>query len=128
MTEIVWLTRQTLILLQAESVAIYGGLPGIRDIGLFESALARPANQYAYDGMTDIADLAACHGMSLAKNHPFNDGNKRIAFIAMVLFAELNGLRVEADEAEAAVIMIGVADDSIDEAGLATWLRRQKRP
>lgn len=128
MSEIVWLDRQALLLLHAESVADHGGLPGLRDEGLLDSALARPLNLHAYEGITDIATLAACYAVALAKNHPFNDGNKRAAFIAALLFTELNGLRVEADQAQAVIIMLGVADGSLDQPEFATWLRGVSRP
>jgi death-on-curing protein len=71
--------------------------------------------------------LAACYGVALAKNHPFNDGNKRIAFIAAVLFAEQNGFRVVADQAEAAVIMLAVASGDFGQDELASWVRQHAR-
>jgi death-on-curing protein len=127
-TDIVWLERQALELLHAEAIADHGGLPGLRDEGLLESALARPKNLHAYEGVTDIPSLAACHGVAIAKNHPFNDGNKRIAFIAAILFTEKNGFRVVADQADAATIMLAVAAGDVDQDALAAWLRQHARP
>jgi death-on-curing protein len=125
---IVWLERQAIELLHAESLADHGGLPGLRDEGLLESALARPRNLHAYEDVTDVPSLAACYGVALAKNHPFNDGNKRIAFIAAVLFAELNGFRVLADQADAAAVMLAVADGHLGQDELATWIREHAHP
>lgn len=123
MTAIVWLDGVAIKLLHAESLAEHGGLPGLRDEGLFESALARPQNVHAYEGVADVFELAAWYGVALAKNHPFNDGNKRIAFIGALVFAGLNGWRIVADQAEAALVMMAVAEGSTEQAELAAWLR-----
>ncbi len=95
-----WVDRKALELLHDESLAEHGGAPGLRDEGLLESALARPLNLAAY-GRPDIADLAAAHGVGLAKNHPFVDGNKRVAFLAVGMFLALNGRRLVATQADA---------------------------
>lgn len=124
MTTPVWLDRIAAELLHAESLAAHGGLPGLRDEGLFESALAGPQNVHAYEGVTDIFDLAAWYGVALAKNHPFNDGNKRIAFISALVFAGLNGFRIVADQADAAMVMLAAADGSATQPHLAAWLRQ----
>ena len=123
MTAIVWLDGVAIKLLHAESLAEHGGLPGLRDEGLFESALARPQNVHAYEGVADVFELAAWYGVALAKNHPFNDGNKRIAFIGALVFAGLNGWRIVADQAEAALVMMAVAEGSTEQAELAAWFR-----
>ncbi len=123
MKEPVWLDRRTLELLHSESIAEHGGLPGLRDEGLFESALSRARNLWGYEGVEDMARLAAAYGIGLAKNHPFADGNKRIAFIAAALFMELNGHRFAASQAEAAAVMLAVAAGEIDEPAFAAWIR-----
>ena len=128
MTEIVWLDRLTVELLHAESIGEHGGLPGLRDEGLFESALARPQNLHAYEGVEDIFAFAACYGVALAKNHPFNDGNKRIGFIAALTFALVNGWLVLADPAEAAAMMLDVAASETGQTGFAAWLRDHAQP
>ena len=92
--------RQVLLMLHEESLAEHGGAPGVRDEGLFESALARPLNLVQY-GQPDTADLAASYGVGLAKNHAFVDGNKRVAFLAVGLFLALNGWRLQATQADA---------------------------
>ena len=117
-----WIDRRALALLHDESIAEHGGASGLRDEGLFESALARPLNLAAY-GTPDAADLAAAYGVGLAKNHPFVDGNKRVAFLAVGLFLALNGFRLVAGQADAALTMLNVAAGSMDEATFAQWLR-----
>jgi death-on-curing protein len=128
MTEIVWLDREAVELLHSESLAEHGGLPGLRDEGLLESALARPQNLHAYEDVSDIFALAACYGVALAKNHPFNDGNKRIAFVASLAFALVNGWLVVVDQAEAAAMMLEVAAGDAEQAELAMWLRDHAQP
>ena len=122
-----WIDRRALLLLHDESIAEHGGAPGIRDEGLFESAMARPLNLAAY-GAPGVAELAAAYGVGLAKNHAFVDGNKRVAFLAVGLFLALNGQRLVASQAEAAVVMLDVAAGVTDEAGFATWLRKHTQP
>lgn len=117
-----WLDKRALLLLHGESLAEHGGLAGLRDEGLLDSALARPLNLAAY-GMPDIADLAAAYGVGLAKNHPFVDGNKRAAFLAIGLFLALNGSRLTADQVSATRTMLAVAAGDMDEPALAAWLR-----
>jgi death-on-curing protein len=119
-----WLDKSALMMLHDESLADHGGGTGIRDEGLFDSALARPLNLLAY-GAPDYAELAAAYGVGLAKNHPFVDGNKRIAFIAVALFLGLNGYRLVASQADAADTMLAVAAGEMNEATFAEWIRRQ---
>lgn len=118
-----WIDRRALLLLHDESIAEHGGAPGIRDEGLFESAMARPLNLAAY-GEPDLAELAAAYGVGLAKNHAFVDGNKRVALLAVGLFLALNGQRLVTTQAEATVVMLDVAAGVMDEAAFATWLRK----
>ena len=122
-----WIDRRALLLLHDESIAEHGGAPGIRDEGLFESAMARPLNLAAY-GQPDVAELAAAYGVWLAKNHAFVDGNKRVAFLAVGLFLALNGQRLVATQVEATVVMLDVAAGVMDEAGFGTWLRAHIQP
>ncbi len=117
-----WLDKRALLLLHGESLAEHGGLPGLRDAGLLDSALARPLNLAVY-GMPDLAELAASYGVGLAKNHPFVDGNKRAAFLAVGLFLGLNGYRLNATPRDATQVMLHVAAGEIDEAAFAAWLR-----
>ena len=122
-----WLDRRLLVLLHDESLATHGGSSGLRDAGLLDSALARPANLMAY-GQPDLADLAASYAFGLAKNHPFVDGNKRAAFLAVGLFLGINGHRLTASQAEATVAVFGLAAGEIDEPNFAAWLRDHTAP
>jgi death on curing protein len=117
-----WIDRRLLVILHDESLAAHGGASGLRDEGLLESALARPLNLVAY-GQPDVAELAAAYGVGLAKNHPFVDGNKRAAFLAVGLFLRLNGHRLVASQADATITMLSVAAGDIGEAEFAIWLR-----
>ncbi len=128
MSEPVWLNRRALELLHSESIAEHGGAEGLRDEGLFESALARAQNLLAYEGVTEPARLAAAYAFGLAKNHAFVDGNKRIAFIAAALFLRLNGYRLVADQAEATLVMLSVASGAFSESELAEWIRKHVKP
>jgi len=118
-----WIDEDALILLHAESLAEHGGLEGMRDEGLLESALARPQNIHAYEDIADLARPAAAHAVGIAKNRPFADGNKRAAFLALGLFLGLNGKRLVVDKAEATRIMLGVAAGDLSEANLADWIK-----
>ncbi len=117
-----WIDPRALSLLHAESLAEHGGATGVRDKGLLESALARPENLAAY-GEPDFADLAASYGVGLAKNHPFVDGNKRAAFLAVGLFLYLNGLRLRASQADATLMILAVAGSDVTEPEFSAWIR-----
>ncbi|MCD6705077.1 MAG: type II toxin-antitoxin system death-on-curing family toxin [Thiobacillus sp.] len=118
----VWLNRAVLIAAHDEQLAEHGGAAGFREEGLFDSALARSLNPDAY-GDSDACALAASYAVALAKNHPFIDGNKRTAFVAMELFLMLNGHELNATDAECVLAMLAVAASEWDEATLAAWLR-----
>ena len=122
MTEPVWLPLQTIIDLQSEQLARFGGPDGIRDSGLLESALARPVNRWHY-GETDLAPLAASYAFGLARNHPFVDGNKRIAFQAMMTFLRLNDIAFAPEPAHATAIILALAAGEVSEESLARWIR-----
>ena len=122
MTEPIWIDKRALILLHAESVSTHGGFDGLRSEVLLELALARPRNIFAYDGDTDLARLAAAYAIGIARNHPFADGNKRVAFLSIGLFLRLNSVRLIADKAEAVRLMFAVAEGTLDEAALADWI------
>ncbi|WP_157265360.1 type II toxin-antitoxin system death-on-curing family toxin [Azohydromonas aeria] len=124
-----WVSRKALELLHDESLAEHGGAPGLRDEGLLESALARPQQLAAYgQPEPDLAALAAAYGIGLAQNHPFVDGNKRVAFLAVGLFLLLNGYRLAATQAQATLTMFAVAAGEIDEPAFAAWLRAHVQP
>jgi len=123
----VWIERSVLLAVHDEQLVEHGGAVGLRDAGLFDSALARPLNLAAY-AEPDVADLAAAYGVGLAKNHPFVDGNKRTAFVATELFLVLNGYMLLATDADCVLTMLGVAAGDLDEAAFAAWIRHNIKP
>ena len=117
-----WVDKQLLITLHDESLSMHGGMSGIRDEGLLDSALNRAPNLAMYDE-PDYAELTAAYGFGLAKNHAFVDGNKRAAFLSVGLFLMLNGWRLGATQVNATLTMQAVAASQIDEAAFAAWIR-----
>jgi death-on-curing protein len=122
-----WVDRRALLLLHRESLAQFGGASGVRDEGLLDSALARPVNKHAYEGCTDLAALAAAYGFGLARNHPFVDGNKRVAFLSVGVFLAINGYRLSATPVEAIDAIMALAAGSMEEAQFAAWIREHLR-
>ena len=122
MSEPVWLPLETIIDLQSEQLKRFGGPDGIRDQGLLESALSRPVNRWHY-GETDLAVLAASYAFGLARNHAFVDGNKRIAFQAMMTFLRMNDIAFKPKSAEATLIILDLASGAVTEESLARWIR-----
>ena len=109
--------------MHAELIAEHGGRAGIRDADLLSSALARPRNRRAYRASIPLFDLAAAYDVGIIKNHPFIDGNKRLALMIMYVFLEINGYRLNAPEVEAADVMLRLAAGELGEKGLAGWLK-----
>ena len=99
----------------------------MRDEGLLDSALARPVNKHSYEGCKDLADPAAAYGFGLARNHPFVDGNKRAAFLAVGVFLAINGHRLTATPVDAIESILALAAGSVDEAQFADWIKRNLR-
>ena len=122
-----FLSCRALELLHDESLAEHGGLPGLRDEGLLESALARPHQLLAY-GQPDVAALAATYGFGLIRNHVFADGNKRVAFLATGLFLALNGQRLVTTQADATLTVLAMAAGDLSEDEFAHWLRAHIQP
>ena len=127
-TEPTWLDRPIVEALHADQVLEHGGSLGIRDDGLLESALARPQQKWHYEPETDLATLAAAYAFGIAKNHPFIDGNKRAALVAAYTFLAINDLELEAPEPEAVSVILGIADGSLSEDELASWIRSHLTP
>ena len=123
MDEPLWLVRLAIDAMQHELLIQHGGLRGVRDENALESAPARPCDKWAYGPDADLPILAAAYGFGLARNHAFNDGNKRIAFAAMYTFLGLNGMEIEAPEPAVVHVMIDVASGTCSEVQLAVWLR-----
>jgi death on curing protein len=118
----VWIEPSAMFAVHEEQLAEHGGAGGLRDAGLLESALAKPRHLVSY-GEPDAADLAAAYGFGLARNHPFVDGNKRTAFVAVELFLALNGWVLNADDANCVLTMLSLAAGELNEAGFAAWVR-----
>jgi death-on-curing protein len=116
-----WLLREVVLAVHDQLIAQFGGGTGLRDEGLLDSTLARPMHLAAYSQPT-VAEMAASYAFGLVKNHPFIDGNKRIGFVAAVLFMELNGLQFQASEADAVIQTLALATGDLSEADYATWL------
>lgn len=125
--EPIWIDKRALLLLHRESLAQFGGASGLRDEGLLDSALARPVNKHAYEGCTDVAVLAAAYGFAPARNHPFVDGNKRTAFLAVGVFLSINGHALKASAVEAIDAILALASSSMDDTQLAEWIREHSR-
>ncbi len=126
MTDWVWIERSVILAVHDEQLAEHGGAISLRDEGLLDSALARPLNLCAY-GEPDFAGLASSYGVGLAKNHPFIDGNKRTAFVAVELFLVLNGFDLLASDADCVLTMLAVAAGELDEAAFAAWIRTNSK-
>lgn len=121
------INKHWILALHEDQVKQHGGSKGLRDEGLLESALDRPRNIYRYDEDADLADLAAAYGHGLAKNHPFADGNKRVAFLAIYTFVRMNGGRLAASEEDVVHVMKGLASGALGEEALAAWIRDHYR-
>lgn len=117
-----WVLRETVLALQERLLSEFGGLSGLRDEGLFDSALARPQQQHSF-GRRTVLELAGACAYGLVRNNPFLDGNKRIGFTTAILFLELNGHQFAATEAEAAIKTLALAARDMDESDCALWLK-----
>jgi death on curing protein len=123
MTHWIWLDGQVLLAVHDEQLAEHGGQAGVRDMALFDSALAR-AQQVAAYGEPDVAALAAAYGYGISRNHPFLDGNKRTAFVAVELFLMLNGYRLAATDVDCVLTMLDVASGQITEPEFVAWIQK----
>ncbi len=121
--EPVWVDRVIVDAIRLDLIRTHGGLLGVRDENALESALARPRHRWVYGRNASIATLAATHGFGLARNHPYRDGNKRVAFLTMLVFLGLNDYDLEAPETEVVAVMLKLAAGDLSEAALAKWLK-----
>jgi death on curing protein len=117
-----WLTYEQVIAIHSRQLRRFGGAAGLRDEGLLRSALERSLNKWHYE-QAQLPELAAAYGFGLAKNHAFVDGNKRIAFMSMLVFLRKNNVRFAPDPAEATAMMMSLAAGEISEESLARWIR-----
>lgn len=126
MKEPYWLTRDECLALHDMMLSHYGGMAGLRDDHLLESALARPRQLFAY-GKADPAKLAAAYAAGIVKNHPFLDGNKRTGFMMAAGFLERNGFTLLATEVDAVLKTLALAAGDMTQAGYATWLKANSK-
>jgi death-on-curing protein len=117
-----WITYDEAIAIHSRQLRRFGGAPGLRDEALLRSALERPVNKWHYE-RAEIAELAAAYAFGLAKNHAFVDGNKRIAFMAMMTFLRKNGVRFAPKQADATNIILALAAGEVSEESLRRWIR-----
>ncbi len=129
MTDIVLPPLQAVLDLHRQSIDRFGGSHGVRDLGGVEAALARAEQMLAYGGSDiSVAQIAAAIGYSLCKNrHPFVDGNKRAAWFTIFVTMRMNGLYIDAREADATAMVLGIADGSLREADLVAFLEASSR-
>lgn len=123
MKEPAWLLPEVVTAVHQMLLAEHGGAPGIRDEALLESALNRPRQRFEYADGPSIFDLAAAYCYGLAKNHPYVDGNKRLALTIAAVFLEINGYFFDAPEPDAVVIIEELAAGKLTEADLSNWFR-----
>lgn len=128
MTEPRWLSPTHVLAIHSDQIQAHGGSLGLRDRGLLESALDRPRNRFRYDPEADLPAFTAAYGFGISSNHPFLDGNKRVAFQAMYLFLGLNGFRIDSAEEEVVTLILSLASGDLDEVALADWLRHHISP
>jgi death-on-curing protein len=128
MTEPIWMSEAAVLAIHDRSLARHGGAPGVRDINLLLSALARPQQHFAYAGTEDIIELAAILTAGIVKNHPFVDGNKRTGFIAGVSFLKANSITFVASSAAVVQTVLDLAAGAIDESAYAAFLRASTTP
>jgi death-on-curing protein len=122
MTEPEWLDIDIVLDVHSEQLALFGGGDGLRDRGLLESALARPINKFAY-GENGLAALVAAYAFGLAKNHPFVDGNKRVAFASIVVFLGMNEIDYDVPPEQATAMILALAAGEVSEESLTRWIK-----
>ena len=125
MADWVWVAQSVVLAVHDEQIAEHGGAAGVRDLGLLESALARPQHLAVYDPDADAAALAAAYAFGIARNHPFVDGNKRTALVVSETFLAINGYALAASDAELIVTFLGLAAGDLSEEALAAWFRER---
>jgi death-on-curing protein len=120
--EPLWITYEQAIAIHSRQLRRFGGAAGLRDEGMLRSALERPVNKWAYE-QSPLAELTAAYAFGLAKNHAFIDGNKRIAFMAMMIFLQKNGVAFAPEPALATKIILALAAGEVSEESLTRWIR-----
>ena len=119
-----WLSRVVVDAIHDDQIKEHGGLPGTRDEHALESALARPQQKWQYNAHANVASLAAAYAFGLVRNHPYRDGNKRIGFLALVTFLDVNNCDFSASDADVVAEIIALAEGTVSEEALADWIRQ----
>lgn len=122
-----WISRLVVDAIHIDMLLTHGGMPGLRDENGLGSALARPRQRFSYDPDAGLAELAAAYGYGIARNHPYNDGNKRVAFVVMAVFLGVNGHELVASETDVVVTIVALASGELDEKTLEDWIVRHVR-
>jgi death-on-curing protein len=128
LTEPTWLPRVVIDAIHTDQIREHGGLLGLRDENGLESALARPQHKWLYEPAVDLAALGAAYAFGLSRNHPYNDGNKRVALVAMLTFLAVNGQDTDTSEDALLTTMLDLAAGRLTEPELAAWLRPRMVP
>ena len=118
-----WLSRLVLDAVHLDQLKEHGGLPGVGEENTLEAVLARPQHRWQYEPASDLAILAAAYGWGIVTSHPYRDGNKRIAFLAIVIFVGLNGHKFEAAQDDVVTTMLKAAAGQLIESEMADWVR-----
>ncbi len=127
MNPVRWIAKATILKIHSAQIAEHGGISGIRDDGLLESALSRPELKAQY-GEADLALLAASYAYGITRNHPFLDGNKRTAYVAMELFLMKNGMLLVSSDEDSVLTFLKLAAGELSEDELAAWIRQNSVP
>ena len=122
-----WIEERDVLAIHDRLLALHGGATGLRDLGLLQSALARPHQHHAYADKSDVVEMAALYTAGIVRNHPFVDGNKRTGFVIGVLFLELHGFDFKASEEDATLAVMALAAGTLDEAAYTAWLRENAK-
>ena len=120
-----WLTRTVIDAIHTDQIREHGGLPGVRDENALESGLTRPRQKRQFMDSADVPMLGAAYAFGLVRNHPYRDGNKRIGFLAMVTFLDLNGYDFSATDEEVVTQIVALAEGSVSEAAFTDWVRQR---
>lgn len=127
-SSLVWLRLDVILAAHEAQIAEHGGGTGIRDIGLLESALARPRNAHAYSDEISLPELGAMYGIAIVRVHPFVDGNKRTGLVALELFLDLNGFDLDADDATVVRAILALAAGEMTDPAFVVWVAQHVRP